>query len=380
MATVSVRNISKFYSGEKDQKIAALQDVSLEIGDREFAVLAGPSGSGKTTLLRLLAGLEEPAQGEIYFGDKPVHDLPPQDRDVAMVFQNHALYPHLSVHDNLAFGLKMRNFKKPEIKRRVQNAAHILGIKNLLERKAPSLSSGQRQRVAIGRAIVRQPKVFLFDEPLSNLDASVQAQMRAELIALQQRLQTTMIYVTHDQVEALTMGERIIVLNQGRVEQMDTPLALYRDPANQFVAGFFGGPSMNFIAGSLKETGGQIRFRESEGGTIEIVFTAADRPEALPYAGQNVILGIRPENFTVSKASQRDGREKDRGFRALVDFIEPMGAETNLHLQTGAHALICRSPGYFDRTDAGHRFQFEIDLEKVQLFDPSSGQRIVRTT
>lgn len=380
MATVSVRNISKFYSGVKDQKIATLQDVNLEVADREFAVLVGPSGSGKTTLLRLIAGLEEPAQGEIYFDDKPVHDLRPKDRDVAMVFQNHALYPHLNVRDNLAFGLKMRKFKKPEITRRVQDAAQILEIENLLEREPASLSGIERQRVALGRAIVRKPKVFLFDEPLSNLDAPLRAQMRAELIALQQRLQTTMIYVTHDQVEAMTMGERITVLNQGRVEQTDAPLALYREPANQFVAGFFGSPPMNFISGTLKETGDQLRFRESEGGTIEVLLPAADRPEAQPFTGQNVILGIRPEDFTVSKVSQRDGREKGRGFRALVDFIEPTGAETNLHLQTGAHALVCRTPGYMDRADAGHRFQFEIDLDKIMLFNATTGQRVRRVT
>ena len=376
MAKVSVKNVSKIYSGDKGGEVIAVNDVSLEIADREFVVLVGPSGCGKSTILRMIAGLEEISKGDIYIGEKRVNDVAPKDRDIAMVFQNYALYPHMSVYDNLAFGLKLRKFPRPEIKKRVLDAAGVLGIESLLERKPKALSGGQRQRVAVGRAIVRQPKVFLFDEPLSNLDAKMRVQMRTELTKLHQRLQATMIYVTHDQIEAMTMGDRIVVINDGLVQQNDAPLVLYNEPVNLFVAGFLGSPPMNFISGTLKQESDKIRFTEIEGGTIDVRFPAADRPAARQFAGQNVILGIRPEDLEVATFSRKEGKATGTGFPAIVDLVEPMGAETNLYLQTGANTLVCRSQGAFDHREAGRRLQFEVNQAKAHLFDPVSTNRI----
>ena len=376
MAKVSVKNVFKIYPGDKGGEVTAVKDVSLEIADREFVVLVGPSGCGKSTTLRMIAGLEEISKGDVYIGDKRVNDVAPKDRDIAMVFQNYALYPHMSVYDNLAFGLKLRKYPKTEIKKRVVDAASILGIETLLDRKPKALSGGQRQRVAVGRAIVRQPKVFLLDEPLSNLDAKMRVQMRTEIIKLHQRLQATMIYVTHDQIEAMTMGDRIVVMNDGVVQQNDAPLVLYNEPVNLFVAGFFGNPSMNFITGTLKQDGERIRFREVEGGTIDVAFMAAERPAAREFIGQNVILGIRPEDIEVANFSRKEGKAATAGFPAIVDIVEPMGAETNLYLQTGAHTLVCRSQGALDHREAGHRLQFEINLSKAHFFDPVSTRRL----
>jgi multiple sugar transport system ATP-binding protein len=376
MAKVSVKNVFKVYPGENGGEVTAVNDVSFEIADREFVVLVGPSGCGKSTTLRMIAGLEEISQGDIYIGDKRVNGVAPEGRDIAMVFQNYALYPHMSVYDNLAFGLKLRKFPKPEIKKRVVDAARILGIESLLDRKPKALSGGQRQRVAVGRAIVRQPKVFLFDEPLSNLDAGMRVQMRTEITRLHQRLQTTMIYATDDQIEAMTMGDRIVVMNDGVVQQNDAPLVLYNEPVNLFVAGFLGSPPINFIAGTLKEDGDKIRFREIEGGTIEVAFAAADRPAAREFIGQNIILGVRPENLEVAAFSRREGKAAGTGFPAIVDIVEPMGTGTNLYLQTGAHTLICRSQGAFGHRDAGRRLQFEMDLAKAHFFDPVSTARL----
>ena len=266
MAKVSLKNVFKIYPGEKSGEINAVKDLSLEIADREFVVLVGPSGCGKSTILRMIAGLEEISQGDIYIGEKRVNGIAPKDRDIAMVFQNYALYPHMNVYDNLAFGLKLRKFSKPEIKKRVLDAASILGIESLLNRKPKTLSGGQRQRVAVGRAIVRQPKVFLLDEPLFKLEAGMRVQMRTEIIKLHQRLQGTMIYVTRDPIEAMTMGDRIAVMNDGVVQQNDAPLVLYNKPANLFVAGFLGNPPMNFISGTLKQDGDKIRFSEDRRG------------------------------------------------------------------------------------------------------------------
>ncbi|MEO6969590.1 MAG: sn-glycerol-3-phosphate ABC transporter ATP-binding protein UgpC [Chthoniobacterales bacterium] len=376
MAKVSVKNVFKIYPGDKGADVTAVNDVSLEIADREFVVLVGPSGCGKSTTLRMIAGLEEISKGDIYIGEKRVNDVAPKDRDIAMVFQNYALYPHMSVFDNLAFGLKLRKFPKPEIKKRVVDAASILGIENLLDRKPKALSGGQRQRVAVGRAIVRQPKVFLFDEPLSNLDAKMRVQMRTEITKLHQRLQATMIYVTHDQVEAMTMGDRIVVMDNGIVQQNDAPLTLYNEPVNLFVAGFLGSPPMNFIAGTLKQDGDKIRFCEIEGGTIEITFPTAERPAAKEFIGKEVILGIRPEDLEVATFSRKEGKAAGVGFPAIVDIVEPMGAETNLYLQTGAHTLTCRSQGAFDHREAGRRLQFEMNVAKAHLFDPVSTNRL----
>jgi multiple sugar transport system ATP-binding protein len=376
MAKVSVKNVFKIYPGEKAGEVTAVRDASFEIADREFAVLVGPSGCGKSTTLRMIAGLEEISQGDIYIGEKRVNGVAPKDRDIAMVFQNYALYPHMSVYDNLAFGLKLRKFPKSEIKKRVIDAASILGIESLLDRETKALSGGQRQWVAIGRAIVRQPKVFLFDEPLSNLDAGMRVQMRTEITKLHQRLQATMICVTHDQIEAMAMGDRIVVMNDGVVQQNDAPLVLYNEPANLFVAGFFGNPPMNFISGTLKEDGDKIRFREIEGGTIEVAFAAADRPAAREFIGRNIILGIRPEDLEVATFSRKEGKAAGIGFPAIVDIVEPMGTETNLYLQTGAHTLICRNQGAFGHRDAGRRLQFEMNLAKAHFFDPVSTARL----
>ncbi|HEX4667800.1 MAG TPA: sn-glycerol-3-phosphate ABC transporter ATP-binding protein UgpC [Chthoniobacterales bacterium] len=376
MAKVSVNNVSKIYPGEKGSEVTAVNGVSLEIADREFVVLVGPSGCGKSTILRMIAGLEEISTGDLYIGEKRVNDVAPKDRDIAMVFQNYALYPHMSVYDNLAFGLKLRKFPKTEIRKRVVDAAGILGIESLLKRKPKALSGGQRLRVAVGRAIVRQPKVFLFDEPLSNLDAKMRVQMRSELTKLHQRLQATMIYVTHDQIEAMTMGDRIVVMHDGVVQQNDAPLVLYKEPVNLFVAGFLGSPPTNFISGTLKQDGDKIRFTEIEGGTIDVRFPAADRPAAREFVGKNVIFGIRPEDLEVATFTRKEGKAAGTGFPAIVDIVEPMGAETNLYLQTGAHTLVCRSQGAFDHREAGRRLQFEMNLAKAHLFDPGSTNRI----
>ena len=376
MAKVTLNNIYKIYPGEKGGEVTAVSDVNLDIQDREFVVLVGPSGCGKSTTLRMIAGLEEISRGDIYIGDRRVNDVPPKDRDIAMVFQNYALYPHMSVYDNMAFGLKLRKYPKAEIKKRVTDAAAILGIEQLLERKPKALSGGQRQRVAVGRAIVRQPKVFLFDEPLSNLDAKMRVQMRTEITKLHQRLQATMIYVTHDQIEAMTMGDRIVVMNNGLVQQNDTPLQLYNEPINLFVAGFLGSPPMNFINGTLKEDRNALVFSELEGGTIQARLPVNERPGARAFVGKPMLLGIRPEDIEVAQSTGRP-EESVASFPAIVDIVEPMGAETNLYLQTGAHTVVCRSQRAFDHREAGHRLQFEMNLKKAHLFDPISSDRIV---
>ena len=376
MAKVSLKNVSKIYPRENGGEINAIKDLSLEIADREFVVLAGSPGCGKSTVLRMIVGLEEISKGDIYIGEKRVNGVAPKDRDIAMVFQNCALYPHMSVYDNLAFGLKLRKFSQPEIKKRVVDAASILGIESLLDRKPIALSGAQQQRAALGRAIVRQPKVYLFDETLFNLDPKLRVQMRAEIIKLHQRLQATMIYVTHNQIEAMTMGDRIAVMNDGRVQQIDVALVLYNEPVNLFVAGFLGSPPMNFISGKLKEDGDKLRFREGEGGTIEVAFAAADRPAAREFVGQNIILGIRPENLDVATLGRKEGKATGTGFPAIIDIVEPVGAETDLYLQTGAHTLVCHSRSAFDRKDAGRRLQFEVNLAKAHLFDPVSTVRL----
>ena len=375
MARVSVKNVSKVYPGDKGHDVTAVNNVTLEVQDQEFVVLVGPSGCGKSTTLRMIAGLEEISKGDIYIGERRVNDVPPKDRDIAMVFQNYALYPHMSVYDNLAFGLKLRKYPKAEIKQRVVDAAGILGIEDLLARKPKALSGGQRQRVAVGRAIVRRPQVFLFDEPLSNLDAKMRVQMRAEIAKLHQRLQATMIYVTHDQVEAMTMGDRIVVMNDGVVQQIDAPLALYNQPANLFVAGFLGSPPMNFITGTLKQERDALFFVEIEGGGIQLQLTLPKGSAAREFAGKSTLLGIRPEDIELAQFSRNDG--STGSFPAIVDIVEPMGAETNLYLQTGAHTVVCRSQKPLDHRETGHRLQFEMNLTKAHLFDPESGQRIV---
>ena len=306
MAKVSLKNVSKIYPRENGGEINAIKDLSLEIADREFVVLVGPSGCGKSTTLRMIAGLEEITDGEIWIGGDVVNDVPPRDRDIAMVFQNYALYPHMSVFDNMAFGLKLRKFPKDEIKRRVDEAARILDIGMLLDRKPRALSGGQRQRVAMGRAIVRDPKVFLFDEPLSNLDAKLRVQMRVELKKLHERLAVTSIYVTHDQVEAMTLGDRVVVMRAGLVQQVGSPAHLYAHPANLFVAGFIGSPSMNFFPGQLQN------------GSVVTVLGEAKLPDRIMKAldgakgNREVIVGIRPEHFEeASLAGDKPGATFD---------------------------------------------------------------------
>src|SRR5213080_1139429 len=367
MADVALRDVVKRFD-----EVEAVRNISLNIPDNEFVVLVGPSGCGKSTTLRMIAGLEEITDGEIWIGGSVVNDVPPRDRDIAMVFQNYALYPHMTVYDNMAFGLKLRKFPKAEIRKRVTDAAGILGIEELLERRPKALSGGQRQRVALGRAIVRQPKVFLFDEPLSNLDAKMRVQMRTEITKLHQRLQATIIYVTHDQIEAMTMGDRIVVMNNGKVQQIDTPLKLYNEPDNLFVAGFLGSPPMNFINGELKQERDAIMFKEMQGGTIQVRF--ANRPQAREFLGKPMLLGIRPEDIEVAQFSKMGNTTA--GFRAIVDIVEPMGAETNLYLQTGAHTVVCRSQRALDHRETGHRLQFELNVDKTHLFDAATATRI----
>lgn len=374
MAKVSLRHIYKTYTDNKGHEVTAVNDVNIEVADREFLVLVGPSGCGKSTTLRMIAGLEEISKGEIYIGDRKVNDVPPKDRDIAMVFQSYALYPHMSVYDNMAFGLKLRKYPKAEIKKRVTEAAAILGIENYLERKPKQLSGGQRQRVALGRAIVRQPKVFLFDEPLSNLDAKMRVQTRTELIKLHQRLQATMIYVTHDQVEAMTMGSRIAVMEGGNLQQNEPPLTLYHEPKNLFVAGFLGSPPMNFVNGKISQKEDRLIFKEMAGGVVEVRYREKERPALKNYVGKEVILGLRPEDIELSQGARETA---EVAFQAVVDIVEPMGAETNFYLQTGNHTVICRSQAVVDQREVGHRLQFQINSAKTHIFDPVSTNRIV---
>ena len=381
MATVKLKNVYKIYPGEKGGDVTAVRDFNIDIADREFVVFVGPSGCGKSTTLRMIAGLEEISRGDIHIDGRRVNDVPPKDRDIAMVFQNYALYPHMSVFENMAFGLKLRKFPKAEIRKRVDEAAAILGLEQLLDRKPQALSGGQRQRVAVGRAIVRQPKVFLFDEPLSNLDAKMRVQMRTEIIKLHQRLQATMIYVTHDQVEAMTMGTRIVVmdavpnpktgLKEGVVQQIDSPLHLYNHPANAFVAGFLGTPPMNFLKGSLTRKPDGLLFQEADAGSFSLPL--GPRPSAEPWLGKEVTLGIRPEDC---EPLPLDSPASPLSFPAVVDIVEPMGSETNLYLHTGAHTLICRSHAAFGHELAGRRLLFAPNPSRAHLFDSASGLRI----
>ncbi len=329
MAQVMMKDLNKKYD-----EVHAVKDVNLHIRDKEFIVLVGPSGCGKSTTLRMVAGLEEITSGEISIGDRIVNDLPPKDRDIAMVFQNYALYPHMTVYDNMAFGLKMRKFPKAEIAKRVQEAAVLLGIQELLKRKPRQLSGGQRQRVAVGRAIVRHPQVFLFDEPLSNLDAKLRVQMRVELKRLHDRLETTAVYVTHDQVEAMTLGDRVVVMKDGWIQQVGEPLELYSRPANKFVAGFIGSPAMNFIDVTVADAGGL--WADAPGFRVKVPPTHASRLGA--YKGQKVTLGVRPEDLRVASGSD----PAEFSFDAVVDVVEPLGSEILLDLRAGQNTMVAR--------------------------------------
>ncbi|MGH8724765.1 MAG: ABC transporter ATP-binding protein, partial [Burkholderiales bacterium] len=331
MATVTIRRLNKKYDGG----FHAVKDVSLEIRDKEFLVLVGPSGCGKTTTLRMIAGLEEITSGQILIGERVVNDLPPMDRDIAMVFQNYALYPHKTVFDNMAFGLQMRGYAKDEIHKRVQDAAGILGIEALLERKPRQLSGGQRQRVAVGRAIVRHPQVFLFDEPLSNLDAKLRVQMRVELKRLHERLETTAIYVTHDQVEAMTLGDRVVVMKDGVVQQVGEPLELYGKPANKFVAGFIGSPAMNFVEVAISGARDGL-WAEAEGLRIRVPQEFSSRVQA----GKRLTLGVRPEALRLANGTD------EHTFATEVDVVEPLGNEILLNFRAGGVPMVARvDPG-----------------------------------
>ena len=371
MASLSLRHVYKRYPGG----VTAVSDFNLEIKDKEFIILVGPSGCGKSTTLRMVAGLEEISDGEIYIGDKLVNDVAPKDRDIAMVFQNYALYPHMTVFDNMAFGLKLRKTPKDEIKRRVEEAARILDISHLLERKPKALSGGQRQRVALGRAIVREPKVFLLDEPLSNLDAKLRAQMRTEISKLHQRLGTTFIYVTHDQTEAMTMGTRIVVMKSGLIQQVDTPNNLYLYPCNLFVAGFIGSPQMNFIEAKLLKEGenylvefGSEDTKTRAGVKYKIQLPASKNKDNCleAYAGKEIIMGIRPEN--VHNEEDLIEIHKDGVVEADVEVTELMGAETYLYMNCEGQAINARvSPTNTARP--GDKIKIAFETAKIHLFD-----------
>jgi len=364
MAQVVLKNISKRFDG-----VVAVRDVTLAIDDREFVVLVGPSGCGKSTTLRMIAGLEEVSGGEIYIGDRCVNDVPPKDRDIAMVFQNYALYPHMTVYDNMAFGLKLRRLPKPEIRERVAEAAEILGIQDLLHRKPRALSGGQRQRVAVGRAIVRKPQVFLFDEPLSNLDAKLRVQMRAELKKLHERLQATIVYVTHDQVEAMTMGDRIVIMKDGSMQQVGEPLGVYERPANQFVAGFIGSPAMNFLrVGVAAGAGGMVL----EGPGFRLPVPPEHAPRVEPFRGQHLTLGIRPEDLRPAGP----GDPAESTIEAPITVVEPLGSDQFLELDLTGTPVIARLDAHL-RVRAHDRIRLVAAPGKVHLFDPATERAIL---
>ncbi len=371
MAQVSLENLSKVYPEKGGPGVTAVRGINLQIEDREFMVLVGPSGCGKSTTLRMIAGLEEISAGIVRIGGQTVNEVLPKDRDIAMVFQNYALYPHMTVYENMAFGLKLRKFSKAEIEARVREAAAMLGLESLLARKPKALSGGQRQRVALGRAIVRKPKVFLFDEPLSNLDAKMRVSTRTEISKLHARLGATMIYVTHDQVEAMTMGDRICVMKDGDIMQVAAPLDLYNHPDNLFVAGFIGSPPMNFFKGALRSAGGRVSFVEDNpaGAPLTIALDEALAGRASGHLDKPVVFGIRPEAIhdSLTVASPDPGRTAD----VKVEVSEPMGSETLLYLDTGATSFIARvNPT--DRFDAGQKVQVTFDLAHAHVFDAAT--------
>jgi multiple sugar transport system ATP-binding protein len=359
MAQVVMRDLNKKYD-----EVHAVKDVNLDIRDQEFVVLVGPSGCGKTTTLRMVAGLESITSGRILIDDTVVNNLAPMDRDIAMVFQNYALYPHMSVYDNMAFGLKMRKFDKAEIESRVKQAADILGIQDYLKRKPRQLSGGQRQRVALGRAIVRHPRVFLFDEPLSNLDAKLRVQMRVELKKLHERLGTTAIYVTHDQVEAMTLGDRVVVMHDGRVQQVGDPLELYNDPANLFVAGFIGSPAMNFAGVRMTAENGALW---ALGDGIRLNVPERLRNRLGPYAGKDVTFGIRPEDLRIAGEADPAGLALD----ATVEVIERLGSEILLDVAVGTATMVA-SVEPTARARVHDNIRLAVNPDRVHFFDNDS--------
>jgi multiple sugar transport system ATP-binding protein len=370
MAKVTLKNVGKEYPGG----VKAVIDANLEIADREFVVLVGPSGCGKSTTLRMVAGLEEITSGTITIGDRVVNDVPPKDRDIAMVFQNYALYPHMTVFENMAFGLKLRRFPKDEIKKRVDDAARILGITELLERKPKALSGGQRQRVAVGRAIVRKPAAFLFDEPLSNLDAKLRVEMRVELNKLHQRLATTMIYVTHDQVEAMTLADRIVIMDKGIIHQVADPLVLYDQPVNKYVASFIGSPAMNFFKGTIVQNGGGLSFTDGAGVTVPIIPDLTKRVEG--HVNKAVILGIRPENISDKNTARQFAASAT--VNARVDVVESLGENKVAYFSTEKNSFIGKVEAHVP-VEIGGRMDVVFNAGKMHIFDAASEENLTCT-
>ncbi len=366
MASVILKNVVK-----KIGEAVIVNSIHLEIPDREFCVLVGPSGCGKSTTLRLIAGLEDITSGEVWIGDRLVNNVPPKDRDIAMVFQNYALYPHMTAYENMAFGLKLRKVPKKEIDGRVREAAEILNLTHLLQRRPKELSGGQRQRVAVGRAIVRKPKVFLFDEPLSNLDAKLRVQMRSEISKLHDRLQTTMIYVTHDQIEAMTMGDRICVMKDGVIQQVNKPLDIYNRPSNKFVASFIGSPPMNFMDVGVVRRGGEVLLDE---GKFQLTLHPGMAERVEPYVGKSLILGVRPEDIYDRVYA---GNVTAKGHTALstVEVVEPMGSEVLLYLNTGKNTLVARVEPQSEAR-VNQELELVFNMEKIHLFDKDTLDRL----
>jgi len=358
MATVELKSISKIYHG----KTKVVDNVNFEIKEKEFVVLVGPSGCGKSTTLRMIAGLEEITSGELYIDDKLVNEVPPKDRDIAMVFQNYALYPHMSVFENMAFGLKIRKYSKDEIKKRVDEASNILGLNDFLQRKPKQLSGGQRQRVALGRAIVRKPKVFLFDEPLSNLDAKLRVQMRTEISKLHKKLEATMIYVTHDQTEAMTMGDRIVVMKNGLINQIDSPMDLYNYPTNKFVAGFIGSPAMNFIDGKIISES-ELFFKSSD-NSVKIPLLKEHTEKLEKHINKEVTLGIRPENISTSKLDD----DKHYEITTTLEVVEPMGNETIIYFNMCENQIIARVQSD-ESLNTNSNYNLYFNSEKLHFFE-----------
>lgn len=367
MAEVVLKNVTKVYEGGN----VAAKDVNIEVKDKEFVVLVGPSGCGKSTTLRMIAGLEEISEGELFIDNKKVNDVSPKDRDIAMVFQNYALYPHMSVYENMAFGLKLRKFNKEEIKSRVNDAAKILGLEPYLDRKPKALSGGQRQRVAVGRAIVRKPKVFLFDEPLSNLDAKLRVQMRTEISKLHHQLGATMIYVTHDQTEAMTMGDKIVIMKDGVVNQTDSPLNLYNFPKNKFVAGFIGSPSMNFVNGVIQKNGSL--YFVSKGGDVSVTLSNIYADKLKSYVNKSVWLGIRPEDI-YDPASGSSVKNPSK-VNVKLEVVEPMGNEIFLYFPVDGEQFVSRIPAR-EKPEAGSMKELLFDTDKLHFFDVESESSI----
>ena len=366
MAKIVLTQVKKIYPGE----VVAVEDFSLEIADREFVIFVGPSGCGKSTTLRMIAGLEDVTEGEIFIGENMVNGVPPKDRDIAMVFQSYALYPHMTVYKNMAFSLKMRKVPKDEIDRTVRATAAILGIAHLLDRKPRALSGGERQRVALGRAMVRSPQVFLLDEPLSNLDAKLRTDMRAEIIKLHKELATTFVYVTHDQTEAMTMGDRIVIMDKGHILQVDTPRTIYDRPANRFVAGFIGSPQMNFMAGVIRRDGERWRVEMACGPVLGLHKANLELGALDAYQDKTVTVGIRPEHFYLGNP------EEGLSFPdAIIDFTEMLGAESYIHLLEGEQKLTARVSSVID-TARGACVTLGVMGERIHLFDAETGQAI----